>query len=564
MAVLSIGLLAIIGFIIDIGTLERTQIQLQKAADAGVLGGLDYRIQAGLPNSPSDESEIVERTRKFVRQNLALKGFDTSSPKLIISNPVYTKTDSTANNNETLSVTISYDTPYLLMPFVPLHMLGIADTSSSRSLAVVSKAVVPRANIVLVLDTSNSMACPSTDPNCSCADPNLTSTACNLSPNPGVAKIYDLRRAVYDFLGKFREGHDRIALVSFDLVAKTLVHFDRDGDGSPDGFQVSDFEAQLGQNGQLLPADFSPGGLTNPSDGFLTALEEMSNAGLFVGGKTSEPVSLVFFTDGAPTAKIGCYSNAKGSALPAPAGSNGVACPGPGRRYVDLELEWVYSDGARVRGPSPLFDKVNLLSISKVDRIPNRFLLHSNGTVDASMFPGCSGLARPDSSRSTANAYVTAFQNCLTDFASYLPDSNIQQDGESLSNYKQSFFHRAIAVADYLRKHGVIFYTIGFGPLSSADPKTDVYEGINDDFHRKDGFLILLADDTDRAQNELHPASGAYPAFSYNGFDTWENRIHDTQDGRTWNGMSVSGESGDGISALFLKVAHQIQLRFLK
>ncbi|MFN8392268.1 MAG: VWA domain-containing protein [Bdellovibrionota bacterium] len=586
LALLLVGLLAIIGFVIDIGTLERTQLQLQKAVDAAVIAGLDYRIVQGIPANQGEEDEIENRTDTFIRQNLALRGFDLTAARLNITRPVYTKNDPSAAGNETLASTVTYDTPYLLMPLVPLSMIGLVNTPASRSLTAVAKAVVPRANIIMVLDTSNSMSCPASDPDCACADPNLTTVGCDLGPKSGAAgngaaKIFDLRRGVWDFLSHFRPGRDRIALVTFDLVAQTVVPFDVTGpngtgapDGLPDGFRVNDFINAIGRDdisGGALPASFTPGGLTNTSDGMLTAYQELTNAGLI----NKEKIALVFFTDGAPTAKIGCYANAKGTLL-APAGSNDAACPSPGKRYVDFEVEWVYPDKTRLRGPSPLIDKANLVTLPKDKRTPKKFLLKADGTEDTNIHPTCTHLAYPDALTppTTATAWQQAYQGCLNDFSNYLPDGTIEEQGYPLNtagtypvqNFKKTFFHRAIEVSNFMQKHGVLFYSIGIGPQTAVGPLTDIYEGINDDFHRKDGFITLLSNDIQTAQNTMKPQTGNYPAFGYNGFNTWENRmVEDSPSGGyDKDGMYLAGYSTTGIESLFSRIAHKIQLRFLQ
>lgn len=558
-ALISVGLLAIIGFVVDSGTLERTQMQLQKAADAGVMAGLDYRIQEGPQVTPLS---VVDRTSCFIRQNLIQMGYDVSSSSLTISPPVFDQNEPNAQDpnrlDETLTVTITYDTPLLLFPKVPLEMLGLNRIRETSMVSVVAKAIVPRSNVILVLDTSNSMACPSSNPDCSCADPNLGPNTCDLSPTPGTAKIFDLRRGVYDFLSRFREGRDRVALVSFDLVGRTLVSFDRTGDRKPDGFQLADFKLAMGENNQALGSEFTPGGLTNTSDALMTAFEEAKWVNL--AGK--EKVAIVFFADGSPTAKESCYANTK-AGLPFPTmEEKEVGCPAVdinGKRYIDLELEWIYSDGTRVRGPSPLIAKSNLLALPKSKRTPKSFLQDTSGNPNTAIFAPCSAL-QSDSMQAVAQS----LNNCLNDLSSYLPDSTINQNGEPTTSYKESFFHRTESIAAYLRRSGFSIYALGVGPESGVDPRSDIYENKTNDFNRKNGFLTTIANDLAMGQQIMMNPDGSFPAFPFTGFTGWEDRFNDNKKGYDRDGMYLGGTTTQNVSDMFRRVARKIQLRFVK
>lgn len=544
---LCVVMLALLGVAIDIGTVARTQMRLQKAADAGVLAGLAYRLEGG-GAAPAD---VEERAQRFVEANLRTYGFPVGSPSLIVTPPRFS-----GLAPETLSTAVEYDVPLLLLPHVPFRMLGHIAMTDHYSVSATAKGTVPRANILLVLDTSSSMACPASDPDCSCGGPG--GAGCDLSPNPGSAKIYELRRAVFHFLRSFREDWDRISLIAFDGVSQMLISFDRDGDGIADGFRRSDFETALGREGSPIPPAFQAGGLTNPSDGLLDAYRELATVQLRTVAHSripmfgNEPASVVFFTDGSPTAATYCLTSSSAS-LPRTAGD--VSCPAAnGKRYTQFEFEWVGASGARTRSSSPLYSREGLQGLAKTDRVPQRFAAHSL------LQPAC-GRVSPNVSESV--------EPCLSDLSEALPDGAPSQRGERLDNYKRSFYHRTLTVAAFLQRHRVTLYGIGLGPLATPAiaPNEDLYQNADDDFHRKDGFLLLLANDLDQARSELKRPDGAYPAMSYSDMWTVEARLQDRAAGRNSSGeylrgfLGANAESQHQLSAMFETIAHRILVR---
>ncbi len=543
---LSVFLLAMLAVVVDIGTVARNRMRLQKAADAGVLAGLAYRLQIG---TGADRGEIEDRAQRFVEENLRLDGYPVGSPDLIVAHPTFTGT-----MPETLTTSVAYKVPLLLLPSVPMQILGAPRGPAWYNVPTSATGIVPRANIVLVLDTSSSMACPVDNPDCACGGP--AGGGCDVSPVPGKAKIYELRRAVFSFLAQFRENWDRISLVAFDGVSQTLVPLDRDGNGTADGFALGDFQTALGNDGQPIPTAFRPGGLTNPSDGLLAAYNQVSSTTVQSSSHIAVPllgnerINVVLFTDGAPTAQTGCYNETTSALAPTPATPG---CPGGGKQYIQMELEWVDTHGGRTRSSSPLYSRDGFLGLAKDDRVPQRFIAHNL------LAPSC-GTVSPDLAQSLAP--------CLTAHGSVTPLDTTSQQSVPLSDYKKSFYQRTLAAAKFFQRERAVIYAIGFGPADPAtDPRTDLYQNAGDDFHRKDGFLLLLANDIKRAQAALRRVDGSYPTMSFSGEWTMPQRLQDRLDGNDFDGDYLPGyvQSADGSQAklaeLFGTIAHKIRVR---
>ncbi len=133
-----------------------------------------------------------------------------------------------------------------------------------------------------------------------------------------------------------------------------------------------------------------------------------------------------------------------------------------------------------------------------------------------------------------------------------------------MKKYKPSYFHRADAVATFLRSNGVAIYILGIGPQSPVDPKIDPYENITNDFNRKNGYLTSLANDLTQAEQTLKDPNGNYIGLNYSGVKTWASRNEDEKKGIERDGMYIGGYSSTGVGQMFERVAKKIQLRFVK
>lgn len=574
---LLVTFLLFLGVAVDIGTISRKRMQMQKALDLSILAGLSYRLEAG-PGATS--SEVQRRARLVLEENLRLDGIPVSD--LQLTGPSFN------NNTESLFVSASYRTPLVLLPFVPTEFLMQSQRfSQTFPMSAGASGSIPRANVILVVDTSGSMACPVSNPNCNC----LNTGTCDLSLNApgGLAKIYHLRKGIYAFLKNFREGWDRVALVGYDTVAETLVDFDTRGpnsggpDGIVDGYRLQDFERVLGLGSDPLPAGSKlfPAGLTNPSDAFMTAYDLMKSSQISRGVSLypNERVTIVNFTDGAPSAETGCYNSPTGtlrrifepgsgrSRTRSPRFPALPSCPS-GNRLVRIGLEW--EQGVeRLRNSSPLYDKNDLLAkprfntaTGRYGRIPHSFI---NGPAAERVAPVC-GTVTVD--------FADSLQPCLVDLASQLPNGAVSQQNEPLSNWKQSFYHRALAFANFLERGGIgvpptTVFGIGFGPVASPafDPKLDIYQNLNDDLDRHDGFMWLFTNDVFNAKRFLKRENGTFPAMPFSDFYSMENRLRDQQTGADYAGSYTGGyqdgdpQSDHAIEDMFMLVAHKILIR---
>ena len=558
-----LALLAASCMVIDLGTVARSQVQIQRAADAGVLAGLAYRIDNRQEVDPEDA--IVARARRFAEQNMIQLGHD---PTRAVWDVEYKLTDPDGKNQETLVVKITYDAPLLIMTHIPFHRFGNGPAPGNMRVFGTSKGAIPPSNIVMVLDTSNSMACPGSGP-CPCQTAGVN---CNVSPGSG-AKIYELRTGVYKFLENFREGYDRISLVSFDVVAETLVPF------NPNGFQLQDFRNQLGLEGSQIPDKFLPGGMTNPSDGLSEAFQELKRRSFIQPtGKANEPVAIVFFTDGAPSAADVCFSDDKLALPPSPAQATDpgapALCPAGSKRYTEFEVEWVNVDAdgieQRVRVASPLVKREAILGMPKAARLPENILMVKDPNTgelvpNTDAFPPCSRLVAASSASEARISTQNALNDCLGSLSYAMPDSSIENSGQDIFQYKQLFYHRGVSIADYLRRNNFLLYAIGLGTQAPVEAKTDIYEDYKDDFVRKNGFLISLTNHTDLAQGELYNQdTGEYSAFPYPEFQSWEDRVNDKRGGKTRDGYYLESSDPARIGDMFNEVARRIQMRIVQ
>lgn len=546
-AFILVAVLLFLGIVIDIGTIARARIQLHKATDAGVLGGLAFRLRSG-PSTPT--AEVETRAQKYVEQNLQAYGISLTDPQLTLTRPTFNN----ATTPETLSVGVSYRAPLILLPYVPTQFLNMAPSPDRFLVTAASQGQVPRANVVLLVDLSSSMWCPANSSDCSCLT-NSASMSCDTSASPGVAKVYELRRAIYRFLSSFRQGWDRISMITFDTISTTAVSFDRDGDGVADGFQLTDFAAAMGADGAALPAGFQPGALTNPSDAFMRAYDMLQTVRLSNAGPTmwnNTPVAIVYSTDGAPTAETGCFANTRASLPPY---SATPACPNGGKRYTHMEFQYRgLINGVRLRTLSPPYRATDLAAYARQYRDPSQFA--AMGYVQ----PACGAVAMD---------MATSNGNCFNDLSHWLPSGGLSESGLPLTDYKAGFYFRTLALAQFFQQNRATVYTIGLGPLANPpqDPKVDLLEDPRDDEHRKDGFLLLASNDLKKIQQQLKPASGPYPSLGFSDFQTIEGRLQADANAEGATGEYVAGfqaastPSQKGLDQLFGQIAQRILVR---
>lgn len=375
MAFALIVVLAVGGLAIDAGNLFRVQVLLQNAADAGALSGLTMTIvEDQHMDIDSEKDLIIDRAEQVALENLNAVSITPSSGPTAVVNAVA----------RTINVQITADIDFLLLDLVPFQMLGL-DSPAQVSITTSAGTKRKEAHVALILDYSNSMECPSSDPTaagyCKCLTQERTAETCEeealrvMAPNTGRRKFEDLNEAVEDFVDHFDEERDRISLITFNTVAKLRVPVNQHPDGNGRTFVKQDITDALvaAATELMINADGRIAGSTNVSDGFITAYQDMHDKGI-VGNKE---IAYVYFSDGAPTAGRFLFPNSdthntlEGNAYVQDEGTNA-----PGLRdYIHYTVQWVVPanpvaqpprpvDTYSYAGPSHFVKKSDLLDIS--------------------------------------------------------------------------------------------------------------------------------------------------------------------------------------------------------
>ena len=182
---------------LDAANLYHAKMQLRKAADAAVLGGLGYRIQEGpgellKPPGTGTRDAFIEQVKNVALDILVLNyselGLNIGDRVPAITDIYYDARDyrpgrdDPSTEDERLTVNATADVPLLLMNLIPFEVLGAQSFRNLTSITIsaVSTGSIDPAYISLMLDNSGSMACPADDINCPCAvDPTID---CDPSP----------------------------------------------------------------------------------------------------------------------------------------------------------------------------------------------------------------------------------------------------------------------------------------------------------------------------------------------------------------------------------------------
>ena len=578
-------LLAIAAIVLDAGTLYRTQLVLQKAADAGAMAGMGMTMvekKAGTNlrysfDDSTDRTTIHDRALAVAVQNMQAGGL------MNIVNPTVVVSPGTLTPYTRPFITVdAVNTPrFLLLDLVPWWLLK---TNGPAQVQVNAAAKIERreANIGLLLDFSSSMGCPSEDnlnaTYCKCLRPTRESTEdCsqeavrigNAAGYPVSQKFVDLRNAVQEFVSYFDPLRDRIGLITFSTVAKVGVHVKTVADGR--GFDKAVIDQAI-----VTAATSGPSGNTNVADAFITAYQDFADAGIFaatVNGKP-EKISFVYFSDGAPTA--GRFALTDG-AVKSGVDVNTYAVNAGGitagnHDYIHYTIQWVqqasatYPSGQNHAGPSLLVKKSSLLdNMTGLQFVRNDF-------PNTSVLPTCYTLPFAMPTSGLEADHLSVFTPCLNNFEYHDPAApGVTHDalyvptaGNSYSlgtRWADLYANSALHAANFVRKNKhVKVFVIGLGQpapraaqCANANDCTEAYQDpLSDTWGRKDLFLASMAHDCTRINN------GSYLQFSF--FSSNDDKCQPSSDPKA-QGEYLSGMSSAQLTGLFSKVAQRIMLQ---
>lgn len=525
------ALLALAGLAIDAGNLYRARLQLQKAADAGVLAGIGTTIV----DRQKIELAIETRANAVRNDNLALAGIE-----------LHNSTAETHYNTDTEQIVVhaNAEIDFLLMDAVPFFILGLDQAPSKALLSAVAVGKRAEANIALVLDYSFSMDCPGTG-NCSCQTPDRGNQTCaQQAAQLGVnQKVDDLRAAVLTFLNYFDPDRDRISLIPFSTAAQVSIPVKV----SPDrGFDTASFQDYITGSSKITPI-----GNTNVCDGFMRAYADMRTGKIIDNAdpRDDQQVAYVYFSDGAPTAARLLLTN--------PKAVSGIDSPGLGGSYdyIHYTVEWVNPAG-HFAGPSQLI---------KTPGIPFNYAV---GTPVVGSTPACSVMYTPPTDKiPDAQAQVpyadSVFAACVNNLGFHMPYQAVPVYGseyggtEPFTSWREQYYNCAVETGDFVRDHNGLIYVVGLG--NPAAELQDPYQDVNDTLSRKDIFLTRMALDCDGTSKHLDfdfgqtGGNNAKPR-------TWADYA---KDGRAKCGAYLKTTNSAELESLFKRIAMKIRLRLL-
>ncbi|MCB0325136.1 MAG: VWA domain-containing protein, partial [Bdellovibrionales bacterium] len=503
-----LGLLAVSGLAIDAGHLYFARLELQKAADAGALGGIGATIHRSEDMRDTDSEEVrafvIEQAREITFHNLRAMGISVDKNQDIAIRYERVVSEISGQPVDRLSVSAQANINFLLMHLLPFEVLGTTDTGRGMQLhAAGSQAVAERsqANVALVVDTSRSMECPAKG-DCSCLTTERTMDCRELAAARGVPTKLDLlKSSISAFVEEFNPELDRISLIPFNIAGTTnnnyhlagnAVRFEpADGVDTPaeSGFAKENFDQAL--------ANLRTASATNTCDGLLTAYQEAARVQLIKqdSADINEIVSYVHFTDGTPTAArllLAAPTNL-------PPHQIGEHPPGA-YDYSNYSIEWLSDNTSDV--PSGVRNNDEQTQAGAVEArwtapsplVMSDSVIYGQNSVQPpdGAVPSCSA---PEGELAPISPPELALTNCVGSFAAHAPYEPSRVFGSEYGSsekplgaaWQEQYYNCAIEYADFLRRQGGRFFVIGLG--ESSTNRTDPYQDIHDTTGRKDIFL---------------------------------------------------------------------------
>jgi Putative Flp pilus-assembly TadE/G-like len=544
-----IMLLLVVGFAIDAGNLYQIRLRLQKAADAGAIAGMAstvFQSELFLPlttgTGTGSRKEFVEtRATQVARQNAMDNGVTLGAGSSVTS--TYSRTINAIDTDGNISVTVTIQTPipFILINRVPANLLGLQNAGDSLVLTTTAQVRRPPANVVLMLDNSNSMSCqsnPAAGDNCACLTPQRGAAVCPAT-DPG-SKLAKLRESVNLFKSKLDSDFDRLAIIPFNIAAHAGV----DAAGNPVAGRGVQFEptgrldtqvdATLGFNDAAINtalANMTSTSNSNVSDALIRAQQEANRVRLF--GIDRPPVVYLLLSDGAPTAGRLLFNNAK-AALP----NNNL---GAGAKdYMMYTVYWTPAPTAAVPNPIPYPAPSPIIATQDM---PIDYALPNPPSTPAGATPPSSirrcNAAEVGGLESDSTKYSQLVDDCLNTFRADMPDATggtfLNEFTPTVNfpnNWQRMFYNYSLLIMDYLRNNNGTMHIIGFGKPAAIGNSVggNPYQSgdlAETNLNRKDVFLSRGAYDPSHSEGRTitNPdgtiTHNPYPEFSFNGYQTY-------------------------------------------
>ena len=487
-------LLAVAGLGFDLANIYYQRLLIQKSADAGIVAGLGYRVDAGPGATAAD---VNAKALQIARLNMLLIYDDTYLSNYVTFAVNYVPTGPGAADS--ISVTITNNKVGLFL----LDKLPLGTSSLGfQQFTAQATGHLSAARVAMLLDLSGSMCCNAAGTgNCMATG----GPGCAVAPN---RKSDRLKDAAVTFLGKFKDGFDSISLVPYNITAKVTRSI-------TSSYDKAAWTADVNALANTPVSD------TNPSDALIRAYQDAQPSG-WLG---TQDMSWVFFTDGAPTAGR-FLSEASGNRfLGSAADPFNLAGGQPWADYYNFKDEW--NDGVQppYKGPSalirtdtcdPAADPRCTVPPWTTDFNPSDWMYlpygftHGNPRgFDGTTAPGMAPCSHHYSTVAGRWQNLSdCFQNDGTDtgFTLRVPfDINRQYGGNvplDQDRFAEQHYNATLAVADQARSQRGTFYVIGLGQrtpgMVTNGAAPDPYQDPNgEDYNRKDYFLTRLALDKD-------------------------------------------------------------------
>ena len=596
-AFIIISLFAVVALAVDAGNLFRARLVMQNAADAASLATVNYVALHGRLNleqewgitsiDPTSATPSLDRRQQLlsarlrpkaealVRANMEMGGFghlpdEGKQVEIVAPTGLILGANLAADGpayQYTAALTRRID--YLLM-----HISLFGPENDSEVVRAAATAERGSANASLVLDVSDSMRCPSgNSQECDCLFPRPDGTRPDC-PEAGERRFDDLTEGAAEFLKLFELDRDDIHFVPFNISAGARTFKSVNGVlGLADEYRINlatITAAQVDSLAENLKRDMPPTGATNVCDGLTQAWAMMKDL------HNDEPSSFLVFTDGAPTAGRFLYTEAAASSrlsewnrgylretLPSgPTFDNRLGK----YDYMNYSIEWVDSKNEFRAGPSLLVESGHLNAAVRLG------LFNPDGTAAHSPTrpspPGCAdGLtaALPVSAGQTVEQAAARSFSCLDSLEAHLPNnprktygSNYSAGANTLKNWREQYYNCAVELSDLIREDDGRVYIVGLGAHSSAaaaDPASDPYEDINDNWGRKDVLGARMALD-------LKQRNPRYKEFDYAGYKTYEQATATGAAER--QGAYFPTHNSEDIKLIFTKIAREVLLKLVK
>lgn len=211
-AIALVGIIAMIGLMIDVGTLFIESARMKRAIDAAaVAASLKFRTGVNLDDQKTNTPVLYEAANEFILINEG-EAYDIETHICDpdeVPNPDYEHADlcsgtvDTNDDKKLVKVTGIKDVQFNFLPVIGINSTTITAQSIGEAASV---------DVVLVIDSSQSMV-NQTPP----ADGGKDFTVCN--PAHACEPFETIKGYAKDFVEKLLYPYDRVSVVSFDRLA---------------------------------------------------------------------------------------------------------------------------------------------------------------------------------------------------------------------------------------------------------------------------------------------------------------------------------------------------------